>query len=369
MKSKKIKIGVDVTGLLHANHVTGIERVLVETNKNLLKILNPEIYEIHPFSTLSNIKKTRHTHPYLLTDLVSAKPLINFDECDILFFSGINLNIPVKELIKLKVNKGVKILTMVYDILPLTHPEWFIEPLTGAKNFPERSAKNYFQIYLQAMFALSNHVILTSDNVKNEISKLGWGIKPKINVLPLGAFNNYVEFSPSVLTGLHTVYVSTVAPRKGHEELLAAFDLLWNDGFDVTLTLVGNKGWMIEDLIEKIETHPMKDKKLFWRQNLLDSQIDEIYKASEIAFNVSLGEGFGLTLEEGLNKGLKVIARDIPVFRERNYPNLYFFHGGSQELSNTIKEVSVLPLDPIEPHQIRTMEDFAVDVAQIIKLL
>lgn len=369
MESKKVKIGVDVTGLLQADHVTGIERVMVETNKNLLKFLNPEVYEIHPFSTLPNIKKPRHTHPYLLSDLVVAKPLIDFEECDILFFLGINLNIPFKELMKLKVNKSVRILTVVYDVLPLTHPEWFLEPPTGTENLTKRSAKNYFQIYLQAMFALSDQIILTSDSVKNEISKLGWGLEPNIKILPLGAFNNHVQFSPSVFPGLHTVYVSTVAPRKGHEELLAAFDLLWNEGFDVTLTLVGNKGWMIEDLIEKIETHPMKNKKLFWRQNLLDSQIDEIYRVSDIAFSVSLGEGFGLSLEEGLNKGLKVIARDIPVFRERNYPNLYFFNGGSQELSNTIKEVSVLSAEPIEPHEIRTMENFAIDVVQIIKLL
>jgi glycosyltransferase involved in cell wall biosynthesis len=113
----------------------------------------------------------------------------------------------------------------------------------------------------------------------------------------------------------------------------------------------------------------MKNKKLFWRQNLLDAQVDEIYAASDIAFNVSYSEGFGLSIEEGLNKGLKVIARDIPVFRERDYPNLYFFKGGSQELRNAIKEVSVLPLKPIKPHEIRTMESFANDVVQIIKLL
>jgi glycosyltransferase involved in cell wall biosynthesis len=369
LKIKKIEIGVDVTGLMHANYVTGVERVMVETNKNLNKFLDAEIYELHPFSTLPNNQIRQHAHPYLLSDPVLAKPLVNFEECDILFFPGINLNIPVKELMKLKVDKKVRILTVVYDILPLTHPEWFIDPTLSAGNSIKISAKSSFQIYLQAMFALSDQVILTSNNVKNEISKLGWDIKPEIKILPLGTFNNQVKFSRSVSAGLFTVYVSTVAPRKGHEELLTAFDLLWSEGLDVTLTLIGNKGWMIEDLIEKIETHPMKNKKLFWRQNLLDAQVDEIYAASDIAFNVSYSEGFGLSIEEGLNKGLKVIARDIPVFRERDYPNLYFFKGGSQELRNAIKEVSVLPLKPIKPHEIRTMESFANDVVQIIKLL
>jgi glycosyltransferase involved in cell wall biosynthesis len=113
----------------------------------------------------------------------------------------------------------------------------------------------------------------------------------------------------------------------------------------------------------------MKDKKLFWRQNLVDSQVDEFYASSDIAFIVSEGEGFGLALEEGLSKGLKVIARDIPVFRERNYPNLYFFSGAARELSEKIKEISALPTKPLKPNEIRTMESFANEVAQLIKLL
>lgn len=369
MSTNKIKIGVDVTGLIFHNQVTGIERVIVETNKYLFKILDPQIYEIHPFTTAPEREGNAHIHPYLLSDPVFTKPMIDLHECHILFFGGINLNIPFKELLNFKQNKNLKILTIVHDILPLTHPEWFQLPPTSTEHPRKISFKNYFQVYLQTMFALSNQVVLVSQNVKNEIYQLGWNLKPNIAVVPLGAFaSNNAAVRPSP-NGLHSVYVSTINPRKGHEELLAAFDLLWNEGFDITLTLIGNTAWGVESFLKKIETHPMKDKKLFWKSNLVDSQVDEIYASTDIAFSVSEGEGFGLPLEEGLSKGLKVIARDIPVFRERDYPNLYFFSGAAQELSEKIREVSVLPTKPLKPNEIRTMESFANEVAQLIELL
>jgi glycosyltransferase involved in cell wall biosynthesis len=219
------------------------------------------------------------------------------------------------------------------------------------------------------MFALSNQVVLVSEHVKNEIHHLGWSLKPNIAVAPLGTFASHNAAARTSPGGLHTVYVSTITPRKGHEELLAAFDLLWNEGVDITLSLICNPAWGIESFLGKIENHPMKDIKLFLKTNLVDSQVDEIYASADIAFSVSEGEGFGLPLEEGLSKGLKVIARDIPVFRERDYPNLYFFSGGAQELSEKIREVSVLPTKPLKPNEIRTMERFANEVARLIELL
>ncbi len=369
MKIDKVKIGVDVTALIFSNQVTGIERVIVETNKYLFKFLDSQVYELHPFTTVPALEGRAKVHPYLLADPVFSKPLINFAECQILIFGGINLNIPFKELLDLKKDRKVKILTFIYDVLPLTHPEWFPEPVTNTGRAIKLSNKSYFHIYLQAMFALSDQVILNSKHVKSNIDELGWELQPKTTVVPLGAFDSQVQVNKPLGSGLHGVYISTIAARKGHAELLAAFDLLWGDGFEITLTLIGSKGWKVEGLLEVIENHPLLNEKLFLRSNLVDSEVNEIYASSDIAFIVSEDEGFGLALEEGLSKGLKVIARDIPVFRERDYSNLYFYTGTTQALSEKIKEVSRLPTMPLKPNEIRTMESFANEVAQIIESL
>jgi len=369
MGQRKKIVGLDVTSLLHGRQVTGIERVIVETHKYLTNLLDTDEYELVPVSTITELTKKSNMHPYLATDPILAKPLANFKECDILFFTNINIGLPMKELIALKRDKNLKIISLIHDILPLKHPEWFATPekLTGESI--TLSGKNFYQIYIQATFAMSDKTILISEHVKNEIISLGWKFLPEFNVIPLGSFDSKPLTKKREKVGLNTVYVSTVTIRKGHDQLIEAFEILWSKGIDITLTLVGGKGWLVSDLLEKINNHPENGKRLFWKQRLLDSEVEQIYADSDIAFATSYDEGFGLVAEEALSKGLKVIARDIPVFRERSYPNLYFFDGGADSLSEKIMEIVEKPTEPIDPGTIRTMQAFAAEVAEIISLL
>lgn len=41
--------------------------------------------------------------------------------------------------------------------------------------------------------------------------------------------------------------VGTLEPRKGHQQVLDAFELLWDSGIDVNLVVVGKVGWMSEN--------------------------------------------------------------------------------------------------------------------------
>jgi glycosyltransferase involved in cell wall biosynthesis len=367
-KNKK-KVGLDVTSLLHGAQVTGIERVIVETHKHLTNLLDPEAFELVPISTIAQLSKKASMHPYLATDPILAKPLADFRECDILFFTNINIGLPLKELIALKKEKNLKIVSLIHDILPLKHPDWFATPEKPTGESITLSGKNFYQIYIQATFAISNQVILISEHVRNEIKSLGWKSLPDFQIIPLGSFDTEPLSKKREKTGLHTVYVSTVTIRKGHAQLIEAFEILWNKGSEITLTLVGGEGWLVSDLIEKIKNHPENGKKLFWKQRLLDSDVEQIYADSDIAFAASYDEGFGLAAEEALSKGLKVISRDIPVFRERSYPNLYFFDADAEALSKKIIEISQVPTLPVQLGSIRTMQAFAKEVAEIISLL
>lgn len=40
--------------------------------------------------------------------------------------------------------------------------------------------------------------------------------------------------------------VSTVKPRKQHVQVLEVFELLWKNGKDINLVIVGKQGWMVE---------------------------------------------------------------------------------------------------------------------------
>ena len=47
--------------------------------------------------------------------------------------------------------------------------------------------------------------------------------------------------------------VGTLEPRKNYSLVVEAFDFLWKNGFEGTLTIVGKYGWMMNKLKRKLE--------------------------------------------------------------------------------------------------------------------
>ncbi|NTJ63205.1 glycosyltransferase family 4 protein [Agrobacterium rhizogenes] len=121
--------------------------------------------------------------------------------------------------------------------------------------------------------------------------------------------------------------VGTIEPRKGHRQLLAAFDLLWARGADLTLVLVGRQGWDVDDFVRSIRRHPEFGRRLLWLTDVNDAFLEHIYCTSRCLVAPSLGEGFCLPLVEAAVRGLPILARDLPVFREVAGDHATYFQG------------------------------------------
>lgn len=349
--NRTINVGSDVSIVSGLNYATGVQRVLVETHVHLHKIFSDLKFDIRGIN-LSGGKRFK-SNDYLLKDPMLSPPFFNFDEVDlILSFDG-NNGYTARELAKGQ-HRPV-IVSLAHDILPITHPQYFEELHLD------------FKVYFLRMLQMSDYIICTSEATLKSILTLGWKTQAKYLVIPLGTF----EIAPTQLqiksSILSLLAINTIEPRKGYEEILDAFDELILKGFNVELNIVGRYGWNSLDVKSRIETHPLLGEKLFWHQGISDEKVSELHRKSEIALVASRAEGFGFTLEEGLARGRKVIARNIAVFRERINPNLYFFEGGGKELASKILEVSRIPWNPEGVSQIRTMKDFAEDVAQLIR--
>ena len=132
--------------------------------------------------------------------------------------------------------------------------------------------------------------------------------------------------------------VGTIEPRKGYAQTIAAFEMLWNEGVEVNLVIVGKIGWMMDSMIHHLNNHPELEKRLFWLQGINDEYLEKVYAASDCLIAASEGEGFGLPLIESAQHKLPIIARDIPVFREVAGQYAYYFSGlKPQDLAGTIK--------------------------------
>jgi FkbM family methyltransferase len=227
--------------------------------------------------------------------------------------------------------KGVQTNFMVYDVLPLTRPEFF----------PDRFSEMHAR-WLDAVADSGDRHICISQAVADETRQWLEANRPAtlehldITALHLGAdiaasapTMGLPENAPTVLNQLSSrpsfLMVGTVEPRKGHLQTLAAFERLWAKGVDVNLVIVGAEGWKgmpeaqrrtIPTIVEKLRRHPELGRRLFWLEGVSDEYLEKVYATCICLIAASEDEGFGLPLIEAARHRIPILARDIPVFRE-----------------------------------------------------
>ncbi|MDQ0010597.1 glycosyltransferase involved in cell wall biosynthesis [Luteibacter jiangsuensis] len=225
---------------------------------------------------------------------------------------------------------GVGMHFIIHDLLPITLPEAF-HPQT------RESFNRWLQLVTDLADAMHCISRSTADELTTWVRTEHGNRMPTISTFPLGvevpSTSQPVQLDPAVDSALSTrpsfLMVGTIEPRKGHEQALDAFELLWESNADVTLLIVGKQGWLVGELIQRLERHVERGQRLFWFEACPDVMLDTLYRASTALLVPSLGEGFGLPVVEAAQRGKPVIARSLKVFREiaGDYPS--YFDGTS----------------------------------------
>jgi glycosyltransferase involved in cell wall biosynthesis len=338
---------VDVTNIARFDLLTGIERV---TRGILMALLAnpPSGYRIEPVRAVSDRYLYARRFMCERLDLPDAglpDEMVAATQGDI--FLGLDWSVnmipgllPWFETLK---RRGVRLVFTIYDMLPLLRPLMFppeIEPMT--------------RDWLNALVAVAEGLVCISRTVADElVAHLDIAPCQRLSPLRVGFFHlgadlhaslpsdGLDESSARILADVRQrpsfLMVGTVEPRKGHQQALAAMELLWESGMDVNLVIVGKKGWMMDDLIDRIQQHPENNSRLFWLPGISDEMLDQVYRGARALLAASTGEGFGLPLIEAAQYGVPIIARDIPVFREVAGESAYYFRGeDADSLANAL---------------------------------
>ena len=218
---------------------------------------------------------------------------------------------------------GVCVVPVIHDIFPITHPE-----LSDSKN--AAVFKTAFGQLLPASDALLAVSRFTQSQVEALLKRQGLPVPP-IMSFRLGAdpFPLGPEAAPfeADLFPLQNIYlmVGTIEPRKGHAVVLDAFERLWHEGSQATLVFIGRVGWRCEGLRNRLESHPLRGRRLFVFYDATDAELHHAYTHAKALIIASRVEGFGLPLVEAMRYGVPVIASDIEVFREigGDYPEYF----------------------------------------------
>jgi glycosyltransferase involved in cell wall biosynthesis len=318
---------VDISELVQKDGRSGIQRVVRSVLNHLLRN-PPKDWHVEPVYATSDEEGYRYARRFSCDFLSIPQDWITDDVVDTFpgdVFLGLDFQpqiVPKQiEVLKEWHRRGVAVQFLVYDLLPLLRPHFFVD---GAKEgfLPWLEAVTLFDgaICISRSVAEELQTWIEGNNIKRERPfevqwfQLGADTENSAPSAGMPVNANHVlsklNAHPSFLS------VGTIEPRKGYAQILAAFELLWEQGTDFNLVIVGKQGWLVESLVEQINNHVELGKRLFWLEGISDEYLEKVYAASSCLIAASEAEGFGLPLIEAAQHKLPIIARDIPVFRE-----------------------------------------------------
>jgi len=353
--TSSLLVGSETQTYRRQRFTTGIQRVIREAHEGLADYLGAAGASISWVRTDDEIPSdTYRTNPYLASDPVVGSAEAPLADIDTLLILDIGLGINFGAIIHRKSIRPLRVITLIHDIMPITHPQWF-----------PGDDRSHFRRYLQKVLHVSDEIIVPTAWVKGEIESLGWRTTATIHVIHLGS--TFPASQPKIRPPhqLSLLYVSTVEPRKGHQQLMGAFNILRQAEHDVSLTLVGRRGWGGHELYAGIEQHPDFGGRLKWLQGIDDNQLLSLASSSTLGVFPSEAEGFGLFIEEALSCGLDVVASDIPPFVERRQAGLWLSTLDPHSLADSILSAHAAPRSATRQKPVRTMRDFAYDVSQL----
>ena len=352
LKCFKNRILVDITYVLINDLQTGISRVVWNELNALMQSTTIPIIAVYFNGSTYNSANT-----FMAKKLGFPCPLDNeiitpqkgdiFYALDFSVMYGCEPEIPLLEAQKngffdeLK-KAGGKVFVRVYDLLPLTHPEFF----------PYHAGELHLR-WCELLKDIDATLLAISSRVESDLKTYGFS---KTKTLSLAS--HFKEYKKADKAKEPTfICVGTIEERKGIKAICLAFERLALIGANAKLIIVGRMGRVDDDFRAFLEHG--EHKNIIYKGFCSDDELAELYATSHALIAASYDEGFGLPLIES---GLPVIARDIEVFREVLGGSALYFKD-NLELMNILinyKNISLLP-----PKNTRTWGDVANELLEI----
>ncbi|WP_296556940.1 glycosyltransferase family 1 protein [Pigmentiphaga sp.] len=346
-KGQSPMLYLDVSAIRINKDHTGIQRVVRGIASEVLRTFPSSVVQL-VYATPEDLNFRRagdFEQKWVGRNVPDSDEVVEIEWGDTLLFLDLHprLAIAHERRSKALVARGIKVFHVVHDLLPARHPEFFWEDLCSEFNqwlFALRSSSGIACVSRATMEDYkswaADHGPLPKD-FQMGFFHLGADIGQSI---PTGGFPPDAQEVLENLRARQTfLMVGTLEPRKGHEQVLSAFEFLWNQGADLNLVFVGKMGWSMEEFAGRLHKHPQRGSRFFWLQGISDEYLEQVYEASTCLIAASYGEGFGLPLIEAAQRGLPIIARDISVFHEVAGEHAYYFRAQTgPELACSLQE-------------------------------
>lgn len=191
---------------------------------------------------------------------------------------------------------------MTYFNLPECHVGW---------------KREMFKWYIRRTARSCDRILTISENSRVDIPKYCRPRNPDISVTYMGIKEDFLESEAASAEQLakygidseYILYVGTLEPRKNVPGLIAGYRALPDDVRErYKLVIVGKKGWMYDEIFEKVNSDPaLRDRVIFTGYVDDEDMLPIMHSASAFAY-ISLYEGFGIPVIEGMASGVPTVT-------------------------------------------------------------
>lgn len=343
---------LDVSYYYRHDDKTGLHRRIYEQLRWMLKEDNAafRVIAYDPF-----VKTYRYADALVKEkfpdELIYADPVV-FQRGDTLVLMQAAVPTPLAPFVL----HGVKVVAMVDDVIQIQHPELSKSSVSFEKAFKDivRYGSLILSVSKTAIAEVETVIkqkhYLVFPGQKYDFVYNGSDFKKPRNTKlseDEQALLNQIGDKPFVFS------VGTFEPRKGYQEELAAFEVLWKQGIDLSLVIAGRTGVKTGSFVEDCKQNPEYGKHLFLAVGVGDAMLAKLYEHCLFVLNCSRAEGFGIPLMEATFYQKAVLARRLPVFEEIMGDQARYFEDDKAEslapsiqaMAQDVKQGNMKPAD------------------------
>lgn len=180
------------------------------------------------------------------------------------------------------------------------------------------------QLFFRSMMRWSAHhadkLIAISESTRRDVVRILNVAPDRVAAVPLAASLGYHPLPAAHVAevcarydlepGRFLYYLGVLEPRKNVPVLIEAFATLVKDFPDIPLVIAGKKGWMYEQIFQRVIELGLAQRVRFL-DYVPDTDLAPLYNGARVFVYPSQYEGFGLPVLEALQCGSPVITTNI----------------------------------------------------------
>ncbi len=263
------------------------------------------------------------------------------------------------QLLDLKRRTGCSVVTMVYDLVPLTHTHLAFHNDPGL-----------FRRYYRSIIATSDLITCISERSRADLVDFAGSeglVMPPTAVLLLGETVTAPALEHTTERAGAFLCVGTIERRKNLELIYDALRIIESEGHSVPRVVVaGAPGWGTDDLLHEIlQQSTAASRAMVLLGSVDEDTLDRLYRTARALLFPSHFEGWGLPVREAAIRGCPVAAGDSPAIREAaaGFPGATFL---SSDDAGPWADYMMNPPSGAEPAPLRPWSAVATDLLAML---